>query len=106
MADMQSPAAGDGRARECSSQAPRDGSQLTIAGDNSQYELLARVRKNAREEFRVARRRFKNFHGVELRVFKLNGEGSFIETSRSVALRLSALPDIIKALTAAVEVIS
>jgi hypothetical protein len=100
MAEMQSPAAGDGRARECSSRA-RDASQYTGATADTQYQLIARVRKNAREEFRVAIRKFANFRGVELRLYQANGRGEFVETTRAIAIRPQALPAIIAGLTEA-----
>jgi hypothetical protein len=100
MAEMQSPAAGDGRARECSSQA-QDASQYTGAAADTQYQLVAKIRKNAREEFRVAIRKFTNFRGVELRLYQVNGRGEFIETPRAIAMRLQALPAIIAGLTEA-----
>jgi hypothetical protein len=102
MAEMQSPAAGDGRASEGSSLA-RDASQDTIADADPQYELIARVRKNNREEFRIGIRKFTHFRGVDLRVFSLNGKGDFVETPRAVAVRFPALPQIIKALQRAAE---
>jgi hypothetical protein len=96
---MQSLAGANGEACDDNShRAGRNTSQNTGASDEAQYQLIATVSKNSREEFRVAHRRFKNFRGVELRVFKRNGEGTFVKTNRAVALRLTALPDIIDAL--------
>lgn len=61
-------------------------------------QLIAVIRKNNREEFRIRVREFENFRGVDLRVFAQNGEGQMRETPRGVAIRFSALPAIIEAL--------
>ena len=95
--NVQNPAAANGRVCEVTSHG-WDDSQHTRTRTDVQYQLIGRVRKNAREEFRVAIRQFKNFRGVDLRVFQLNGEGDFIETPRAIAMRPDAIPQIVDAL--------
>jgi hypothetical protein len=95
--NVQSPAAANGRACEVTSR-DWDDSHHTRTRTDVQSQLIGRVRKNAREEFRIAIRQFKNFRGVDLRVFQLNGEGDFIETPRAIAMRLDAIPQIVDAL--------
>jgi hypothetical protein len=95
--NVQNPAAANGRVCEVTSLG-WDDSQHTRTRAEAQYQLIGRVRKNAREEFRIAIRQFKNFRGVDLRVFALNGEGDFIETPRAIAMRLDAIPQIVDAL--------
>lgn len=101
---MQSLAGANGEACDDNShRAGRDTSKDTNASGDTQYRLIAKVRKSSREEFRIAHRRFTNFRGVELRVFRRNGKGTFVETQRAIALRLSALPDLIDALRLALS---
>ena len=95
--NVQNPAAANGRVCEVTSHG-WDDSQHTRNRTDVQYQLIGRVRKNAREEFRIAIRQFKNFRGVDLRVFQLNGEGDFIETPRAIAMRPDAIPQIVDAL--------
>jgi hypothetical protein len=95
--NVQNPAAANGRVCEVTSHG-WDDSQHTRNRTDVQYQLIGRVRKNAREEFRIAIRQFKNFRGIDIRVFRLNGEGDFIETSRAIAMRLDAIPQIVDAL--------
>jgi hypothetical protein len=95
--NVQNPAAANGRVCEVISHG-WDDSHHTRTRTDVQYQLIGRVRKNAREEFRVAIRQFKNFRGVDLRVFQLNGEGDFIETPRAIAMRPDAIPQIVDAL--------
>jgi hypothetical protein len=84
-----------------SDRADQDASQSTIADTDAQYQLIAKIRKNSREEFRVAIRDFTGFRGVELRVWQKNGQGTFVETPRAIAVRHDVLPAIIDALQAA-----
>jgi hypothetical protein len=100
---MQNPAGEGGACEVISHLAGRNAQQDTVGSADAQYLLIARVRKNGREEFRIALRQFAHFRGVELRVFQLNGEGSLVETPRAIALRFAALPQIIKALQLAAD---
>jgi hypothetical protein len=99
---MQNPAAANGRVCEGASLAG-DTSQLTIADDSSQYRLISRVRKNKREELRIAIREFTHFRGIDIRVFQLNAKGEFVETPRAVVVRFPVLPEIIEALQLAAK---
>jgi hypothetical protein len=102
--NVQSLAAANGEACDDRSHLTgRDALHDTSADKNNQYELLARVRKNQREEFRVAIRQFNHFRGVEIRLFKLNGQGAFIDTGRALAMRFTTLPEIVAALQLASE---
>jgi hypothetical protein len=101
--NVQSPAAANGRACEVTSHG-WDASHHTSNRTDVQYQLIARVRKNSREEFRIAIRQFKNFRGVDLRVFQLNGKGDYVESTRAIAMRLDAIPKIVDALLLAARV--
>jgi hypothetical protein len=98
ISDMQNPAGEGGACGIVSHQAGRNASQDTAASADAQYLLIAKIRKNAREEFRVAIRKFANFRGVELRLYQVNGCGEFVETPRAIAMRMQALPAIIDGL--------
>ena len=98
MAEMTNPAWQGGACGVVSQLAGRVTPQDTQTITDAQYQLIAKVRKNKREEFRIALRQFAHFRGVELRLYQINGVGEFVETPRAVAMRIENLPQIIAGL--------
>jgi hypothetical protein len=96
---MQSLAGASGEACDfIPHQAGRDKSQNTIARADEQNHLIAKIKKSAREEYRVTIREFTNYRGVDLRLYRVNGKGDFVETTRAIAIRPESLSFIADAL--------
>ena len=67
--------------------------------DNDQ--LIARIPKNSREEFRISLTAFKGYDLASLRVWFQADDGSMRPSKSGVVIRVGKLPDLIEALQGA-----
>ncbi|HEV2575118.1 MAG TPA: transcriptional coactivator p15/PC4 family protein [Beijerinckiaceae bacterium] len=63
--------------------------------DFEQDVIVAEIRKNSRETFRVQVRSFKGNRFVDLRVYTLNGTGDFVPTGKGIAIKADAVGEIL-----------
>lgn len=64
---------------------------------DSDARLIATIRKNGRQEFRVQLRTFKRHRGLDLRVFESNGIG-MDKTPQGLSMKAEMIRPIINAL--------
>ena len=61
-------------------------------------QLVADLRKNSRENIRVRRTEFQGHRLVDVRLFALKEDGSFVATAKGVSIRLEMIDAVIEAL--------
>lgn len=60
--------------------------------------LVADLRKNSRENIRIRRTEFQGYQLVDMRLFALKEDGSFVATPKGVSIRLEMVDAVIEAL--------
>jgi hypothetical protein len=99
--DMKNPAAGTTgfRDKDLVGRINREHSQAA-----DQNQLVARVRKSAREEYRISVRRFADgTRKCDIRVWELDPKGAWRPTPRNIVISAGAIPALVHGLTEAGE---
>jgi hypothetical protein len=102
--DMQNLAAANGEVCDLIPHlAGRDRSQDTIASVDAQHQLIATIRKNAREEFRVSVRNFGGVPKVDITVWQRDPKGTWRPTPRNLVIGANAIVEVSQSLAQAKE---
>jgi hypothetical protein len=67
-------------------------------------QVVASIRKNSREQYKVAIRTWRSVTFIDLRLYVQNGAGELVPTKSGITIKVDAVDDIVRALVAAGEV--
>ncbi len=66
-------------------------------------EIVAEIRKNSREVYRIERRTFKGYPLVDIRVWCDDAATGELRPGKGVSIKLEVLPEIVAALSGLIE---